>query len=80
MVEEGHLATQTVEKDHHEESGSNPPTVPAQKRREFMSICRRAAQAKVINHHIYILTDVPIGVGATTGARSDSGTTTPGKA
>jgi hypothetical protein len=52
-LEEVHLATQPVEKGHLEESGSNPPTVAAQKRSEFMSICRRAAQAKGINNHIY---------------------------
>jgi hypothetical protein len=42
-----------MEKGHFEELGSNPPTVVAQKRSEFMSICRRAAQAKGINNHIY---------------------------
>jgi hypothetical protein len=42
-----------VEKGHLEESGSNPPTVAAQRRSKFMSIYRRAAQAKGINNHIY---------------------------
>jgi hypothetical protein len=42
-----------VEKDHLEESGSNLLTVAAQRRSEFMSIYRRAAQAKGINNHIY---------------------------
>jgi hypothetical protein len=54
-LEEVHLATQPVEKGHLEESGSNPPTVVAQRRSEFMSICRRAAQDKGINNHIYSL-------------------------
>jgi len=52
-LEEGQLATRPVEKGHLEESGSNPPTVAAQRRSEFMSIYRRAAQAKGINNHIY---------------------------
>jgi hypothetical protein len=52
-LEEGHLATRPVEKGHLEESGSNPPTMDAQRRSKFMSICRRAAQAKGINNHIY---------------------------
>jgi hypothetical protein len=42
-----------MEKGHLEESGSNPPTVAAQRRRKFTSICRRAAQDKGINNHIY---------------------------
>jgi hypothetical protein len=42
-----------MEKGHFEELGLNPPTVAAQKRSEFMSICRRATQAKGINNHIY---------------------------
>jgi polysaccharide deacetylase 2 family uncharacterized protein YibQ len=42
-----------VEKGHLEESGLNPQTVAAQRRSEFMSICRRATQAKGINNHIY---------------------------
>ena len=63
-LEEGQLSTRPVEKGHLEESGSNPPTVAAQRRSEFMSIYRRTAQAK----------------GITTRASSDWGTTTPGKA
>jgi hypothetical protein len=43
-----------MEKGHHEESGSNLPTVAAQRTSEFMSIHRRAAQAKGINNHIYL--------------------------
>jgi len=59
-VEEGQLATRTVEKGQlHldassgalEESGSNPRTVAAQRKSEFMSFCRRVAQAKAINNH-----------------------------
>jgi hypothetical protein len=52
-LEEGHLATRPVEKGHLEESGLNPPTMAVQRRSEFISICRRAAQAKGINNHIY---------------------------
>jgi hypothetical protein len=52
-MEESHLATRPVEKGHLEDLGLNPPTVAAQRRSEFMSICRRAAQTKAINNHIY---------------------------
>jgi len=61
-MEEGQLATRTVEKGQvHldassgalEESGSNPRTVAAQRKSEFMSFCRRVAQAKAINNHTH---------------------------
>jgi hypothetical protein len=54
-LEKGHLVTRPVEKGHLEESGLNPPTVAAQRRSKFISICRRAAEAKGINNHIYSL-------------------------
>jgi hypothetical protein len=68
-----------VEKGHLEESGLNPLTVDAQRRSEFMSIYRRAAQAKGINNQ-YTHRSLYKTRGATTGASSDWGTTTPGKA
>jgi len=61
-MEEGQLVTRTVEKGQvHldassgalEESGSNPRTVAAQRKSEFMSFCRRVAQAKAINNHTH---------------------------
>jgi hypothetical protein len=68
-VEEGHLATRTVEKGHpvekgrRQESGSNQRTVAAQRRSEFISNYRMASKANGINNNI--LTGVPTGGGAT---------------
>ena len=46
----GKVPSRAVEKDpvegYHLESGSNPPTVPAQRPSDVISTCRLAAQAK----------------------------------
>jgi len=57
-----------VEKDPvegwHLESGSNPPTVPAQRPSDVISTCRMAAQAKATGN---ILTGTGTGAGTGTG-------------
>jgi len=62
----GQLASPAVEKDPvegwHLESGSNPPTVPAQRTSDVISTCRMATQAKATGN---ILTGT--GTGASTG-------------